>query len=376
MTNKNKNTAMVRYQPSKSLAVGALNAMVQSKGEDWVYQQIANGVLHLSGKAMAWWTARMARANSTSMISVPAPTNVGVALKGNAKLNGSTRIKHRELIAHISGTSMSTFRVNPIDGQTFPYLSTIAAMYDKYIIHSLRVVVVSGVPTTSGGRWYLAWDPDSSDQRPEGSAAMMAMQHSASMSSWQSGTLAIPRSTNNFIAPFVDSLKDHGQFHFQFYGVSSPATDLFVEYDISLLEPNVTSPNSFIGTAFDTLIETGLISNVYGSEIVKQLLAPTPKKFMLAPGKYLIDCFVTASSITPGSWTIASDGNDTSIFQQRSVLNSPGTQLIRKLAIKVGSRGAIVTIGDAYGALTADKCYLTVAPVSESALQEASVCLA
>ena len=143
------------------------------------------------------------------MQAVQAPANVGVAVRGNARLNGSTRIKHRELVGQI--TAGQTYaRVSPMDTSTFPYLSTLAAMYDEYKFHSVKFVLVSSLSTSAGGRWYMAWDPDTSDATPIGTQTIMAMQHSVSMSAWQSGELQIPPSQKKFLSSFRDELKDHG----------------------------------------------------------------------------------------------------------------------------------------------------------------------
>ncbi len=363
------NQQLVKYKPrasSKALTVGALAALVTAKGEDWVIQQVVNGAMFLSRKASEWWASRTSVAAPTDIVSVPAPTSVGVAIRGNARLNGATRIKHRELVTTVTNNQTQIFRVNPVAGNTFPYLSTLATMYDQYTIHSLRFVVVSAMSTTEAGRWYMAWDTDSSDASPESLAAFMAMQHSVSMSAWQSGALTVPSSKTLLTTPFPDALKDHGQFFFAYSGSNvSPTFDLYVEYDVSLTEPNVTSPSMVVGTSFENLIASGTLPVHYGAELIQPLSVPTAKKFLLAPGYYLVTALVTASSITAGSWTISSNGGfNSSILGQNATLNSAGTKLIRTLAIRVDSYGVIVNIGDAYGTLTSDRNHIAVCPIS------------
>jgi len=221
----------------------ALIALIKSNGPTNVAYEIARGGINLSKAAAQWWTQRAASAPQ-EIVTTEAPAAMGAVVRGSPKFNGNIRIRHRELIAANAGNQ--AWRINPVDGSTFPYLSTLATMFDKYRMHSLRFVVVSANATAQAGRWYCAFDPDSQDTPPSAQADFMAMQNSMSMTAWQSGALDVRMDKNvRFCSYTTDNLKDIGRFTLAFIG----SLDLYVEYDVELMDPQNSSASvEFAGT--------------------------------------------------------------------------------------------------------------------------------
>jgi len=369
--------SMVVYRPKsskqaiRSLGIGALQAMIANKGEDWVLQQVQNGMVALSGAARAWWTSSTVKANPSNMMQSSAPASLGVAVRGNARLNGNTRIKHRELIMSPTLTGVPLgFRINPVDSVTFPYLSTIASMYDKYKFHSLKFTLVSSTPTTSGGRWYMAWDPDSQDDVPVENGAFMAMTHSCSMSSWQSGELGVPSSQELFTDYFGGTLKDFGKFWVNAKGATILA-DLFVEYDVSLIAPNVTSPSAVLKGAYQSLIGSGTFGSTLGADVIQQANPAAPKKFRLAPGYWFITSQIQGSTASTASdWTATSLDNTGVSLKQQAATADTGKDVYRSLVV-VSQGGVEITIGDTAGTTLVDqRCSLVITPVSPNAASD------
>ncbi len=355
-----------RAQAAAPLSVEALRAIVGSKGEAWVLQQVASGVVKLSSAAARWWTASVSGAPSTAMVATALPATLGVAVRGNAKMNGSVRIRHRELMATFTAGVTSSWRVNPVDAGTFPYLSTLARMYDRYKIHSLSFVTVAGTPSTAAGRWYAAWDPDSSDSSPVSYGSYMAMEHSVSHSAWQSGSISIaPMSQFRLVEEFPDDLKDHGRFWWT-NNATTGSFDIYVEYDITLDSPNIESPTHVGKGSYDTLLASGAYSFTYGPRLAQPMLVPTAKTFRLAPGFYLIHSHLRGTGLTAGAWTVSDLGGGSSVVGAQRSTTTSTTEVARAVAVSVSSFGAIVVIGDT-GTFTTNRCLLSVSPVSAQA---------
>ncbi len=341
----------------------ALQKLITQRGTQWVVQQVAKGALQLSKAALNWWTSTSTPVVET-ITQVPAPANVGVALRGNAKLNGAIRIKHRELVGSVDGNANFNGRINPADANTFPYLSILARAYDKYKFHGISIYVVSSVPTSAGGRFYLAWDPDSSDATPAGFGAYMAMTHSISMSAWQSGVLNIPPSQEKLLEFFPDDLKDHGKFWFT--SVATGTFDIFVEYDVTLSEPNLDMPVQALKSGFESLITNGSIPFGYGPEIAIPTPTVNTRQFYLSPGRYYISCNMRGASVSPSNWVIVDLGTLTStILAQRAA--SSATEITRMLVVSVSSAGARVNISDVVVTPTSDRVHMVVSPISSGA---------
>jgi hypothetical protein len=364
-------TKMVKYnKPAnkgtlvRTIAKAALSQLIENKGEQWVIQQIQNGAIALSRDAMKWWAGSTANMNSTSVVAVPAPSNVGFAVRGNPKLNGATRFKHRELVGVFTTNSQFGFRVSPANNSLFPYLSTLANMYDEYRFHALRFVIVSATPTSTGGRWYMAWDPDSEDARPQDVNQYMAMQHSVSMSAWQSGELVVPPCQKRYISYFGDTLKDNGAIYVR-NDASGSTFDLYVEYDVELFNPNTGSQTTYLKTGADSIISNGTIAQIYGPQLARPLPAPTARKFQLAAGFYSIAFYGKGTGLALVDWTIAAaddiGGSGPTSITQVAVINST-TNIFRQIAV-AASTTINVTIGDT-GSFTANRTNIVIAPLS------------
>jgi len=219
----------------------ALIALVKSNGSTNVAYEIARGGVNLSRAAASWWAQRTASVPQ-DIVLTEAPGATGAAVRGSAKFNGNIRIKHRELVQ--ANVANAAWRINPVDGSTFPYLSTLATMFDKYKFHSLNFVVVSASSTIVDGRWYCSWDPDSEDLPPVTQSDAMAVRDSLSMPRWQSGNLPVRcDKTVKYCSFKTDALKDTGRFTM----FPSGAQDLYVEYDVELMDPQNSSAVTVFG---------------------------------------------------------------------------------------------------------------------------------
>lgn len=295
------------------LGKDALVALIKSNGMSNVAYEIARGGINLSRAAAQWWAQRSASAPQ-DIVTTEAPVTLGAVVRGSPKFNGNIRIKHRELVA--ASAINQSWRINPVDGTTFPYLSTLATMFDKYRMHSLCFVVVSANSTVNGGRWYIAFDPDSSDTPPTNQIDYMSMRDSLSMGAWQSGNLTVKVDKSvKFCSYVTDSLKDVGRLTLQPVG----SLDLYVEYDVELIDPQNSSPAvEFSGSTLTTSI-LGSPSTRIGADYAR---IAGNGNYDLANGFYQFssyikgtECESNACSITNGIIRTRHSGSTTELWQ-------------------------------------------------------------
>lgn len=342
-----------------AIGVAALQQLINSNGGAWVMQQVAEGAIRLSKAAINYMTSSVAPVKDISVQSAPVSTSL--TLVGNRQLNGAITIKHRELIADISftGAAVKSWVVNPAMGNTFPYLSSIARNYDKYKFNSIRFFVVSSAPTSHGSRYYLAWEPDSTDPVPEVSGGaipsqyLMSMQHSMSTSVWQSAGITVPASNEKFTNMFPDALKDHGRIVLASPGyVSSFNLELYVEYSVRLSEPQVGDSSQFI----EKTIFTDGVVNGRGAQIA---VSAGVKKLLLPPGNYYVSYVLLGVGIARVADSAI--GAESTKFIGSSV----GTTEVHEIAMLRGSQEMTYSMNDTWVSLT--KGSVIVTPLSRDA---------
>lgn len=185
-------------------------------------------------------------------------------LAGTAIANGSSsrstnsamstvRIHNRERISTVSalgpGFSVTTLKINPALSSSFPWLSNIARMFDKYQFHRLVFHYKTFVPTSTAGSVSLAYDPDTLDSPPFNAETLTHEAKWSTNSVWKSFSISIDCSKNGFLYtrtgnPANVDLKtyDWGQLFLATEGV--PLQDLGyveVDYDVTLKDkqPNL-----------------------------------------------------------------------------------------------------------------------------------------
>lgn len=169
------------------------------------------------------------------------------------------RIHETERIGTIIANSTAgsfkadAFVMNPANATTFPWLHSIASLYDKYKFHKLKFTYVNNAPTNVAGNVSLAVDFDTLDTTPANSIGMSNLAKFKTFAPWKSESLDIPvnRRGNNLWLFTEDAkaqantdvdLKTYnlGKFYVSTEGMtaSQVAGYLMVEYDVELLDKN------------------------------------------------------------------------------------------------------------------------------------------
>ncbi len=175
--------------------------------------------------------------------------------------DGGMRIVHHELFGGVTNAASAfanqQFKLQPglstsVSGGMFPWLSAIAARFERYKFHKLGIAYVTKAATSESGTVYIAPDYDSSDPQPGTESQIAAYQDSKSCSPWQNMFVPLdpkclhPNSVPKFVrtgfVPFSDSTDfDAGSINIA--TVSGGSTNgigkLYVFYDVSLYTPNL-----------------------------------------------------------------------------------------------------------------------------------------
>jgi hypothetical protein len=173
----------------------------------------------------------------------------------------SLRIHQMERVANVNSNSTTagafkadTFVLNPADSVTFPWLSSIAKLFDKYKFHKLRFFFINNSPTSIAGNVTMAVDFDTLDSTPANGTQMSNLAKFSTFAPWKQEELSVPvnrAGTNQWlftldnhgtIPPSTD-LKTYnlGNFLISTEGISSTnylVGYLCVEYDVELLDKN------------------------------------------------------------------------------------------------------------------------------------------
>lgn len=189
--------------------------------------------------------------NQVPVASVPTWTGQSKAL----------RIHQMERIANVTANSTTagafkadSYVINPADSVTFPWLSSIAKLFDKYKFHKLRFFFVNNSPTSIAGNVTMAVDFDTLDSTPANGTQMTNLAKFSTFAPWKQEELSIPvnRPGNNSWLFTLDNqgtissnmdLKTYnlGNFLISTEGISTTSYlvgYLCVEYDVELLDKN------------------------------------------------------------------------------------------------------------------------------------------
>lgn len=178
--------------------------------------------------------------------------------------NRSLRVHQTEVIGKVSANStwfpkwndkysVATFPINPANPKTFPWLSYIARLYDKYRFYGLKFMFVNAVSTQTEGNLMMSLDYDTLDAAPANlvQASQLAKYKVSPLYCPCEFSVPVNHPGNNpWLYTFdlsattntVD-LKTYnlGNFFLSLDGVPQDGKDygyLAVEYDVELLDKN------------------------------------------------------------------------------------------------------------------------------------------
>lgn len=217
----------------------------KGKGKTIVPKQPAKTIMPKQGKQTGTYAA--------ARKAIPAAYSVRQGGTSRPRITSSNRglqITHSEMLGSLvsSGTTLTmaanSFVVNPGKYSTFPWLSTLAGNFDKYVMRKFVVRLVSNQPTSTGGKIGIGFDYDSTDPLPTDRNEFFALTHHVECAPWDTIELNVPLDSK---PRFVNShtitdskLIDCGQIIVmsdQIVNTNTQLADIIVEYTVELLEP-------------------------------------------------------------------------------------------------------------------------------------------
>lgn len=219
------------------------------------------------------------------------------------RANNGIRIKHREFVTSLNttnagflGWSTNTtsegpliLMINPGDGVTFPWLSSIAPNFEHYTIHSIKFSYTSSVSSFTRGAIAIVpeYDPHNFMERgsPENLPMLLNKVDALKANVWTNNSMTFKRNLGTKKLVRSSHHTTHNAEHLRqtevavlyvaLYSTDNTIDysfgDLFVEYDISLMTPNYAqrSPKCLHGGFATPAVATG-----YGVAGAHQPLLP------------------------------------------------------------------------------------------------------
>jgi len=150
--------------------------------------------------------------------------------------------------------------VQPGLNSTFPWLSNIALLYDRYKFLKLELEFITSCPTTTSGTVYMAFDPDALDQGPSSTSDMLQYKVNLQFSPFLTQKMAIGKSVMNKILYTRAPAQPLGNADLKTYdlGLFYVTTDntvsgvalgtIRLNYTIQLMDPQPRADNSIGST--------------------------------------------------------------------------------------------------------------------------------
>lgn len=178
-------------------------------------------------------------------VMAPVATNVSNGRSGSKVV----RLVERERVATLAGSAafkvQHTFKINPALPAFLPWLSTMAQLYEKYRVKSIRVMYHNLCGTNTAGNVLMSFDPDVLDSAPSDAVSFSQSTRYIDGAPWRMLTLNVPGSSQSFFtrsgeAPTGSDLKtyDYGQIHIATEAMADEATVGYIEiaYDLEFHE--------------------------------------------------------------------------------------------------------------------------------------------
>jgi hypothetical protein len=214
-------------------------------------------------------------------------------------------VSHREYLQDLPGSvafELTSFRLNPAELTTFPWLSRIATSFEKYKFTKLAFSVSSMAPATSTGSIVLAYEYDPSDAVPTSKRDMLQYDGATRTAPWKSVDVVYANKDEPDDLLYVDPVfsnniairrqNDMGTFLVACEGQAdtSKVAELWVDYSVRFVAPqpkgvcysaNITGTGFANGTA--PVVTSSTIS---GGIFVQIIIVAQDIKVLWLPAGY------------------------------------------------------------------------------------------
>lgn len=210
------------------------------------------GNLPRSTKGQTKPAQSMNTTRSGNDVARAAPVSVATRRTGKApqmKARGAgVTVSHRTFLGPVSSQSAFTptsYSVNPGLVDTFPWLSRVAARYDKYRFTRLRFEYRSVCATNVPGVVMMSFDYNAADQLPLSKSVQAQTIPNAENNVWMNNDLVVPCDNNwRFVRQALVANTDIKTYDLgnlvlsSIYGSGITTGELYVEYTVELEKPS------------------------------------------------------------------------------------------------------------------------------------------
>lgn len=305
--------------------------------------------------------AAQGRVNTTQRPMVSGSPYVG---------DGSTRIRHREFLADISGSvafAVTSFSINPGLTSTFPWCAKYPARgYESYLADNIRFCYESEKSSNTDGSVMLAVDFDASDAAPPNKTQLMAYHNAVRSNVWLEccyeaskadlQKFGVQRYVRSGAVPSGTDIKtyDVGTLFIATQGCvdTSKIGELYIEYDVQLHTPQLDFSDS---ASADSVNLTGAVSVSDSSYLgttptyVGGLLQSSTGNTITfnQVGQFLVE----ANVVGTGFGANPTQTGTATVVAGVSCVNATGTLSVQSYIVTVNNRGETLIL-DYSGATT------------------------
>jgi hypothetical protein len=301
----------------------------------------------------------------------------------------SCRIRHRELIASVTGsvafTVASTLAINPGIAASFPWLSVEAQGWERYRFNRLSYCYYTRTGSNVPGSVILAPDYDAADAAPSSEQVASAFQDTAEDAPWKDIVCRLkpesmhPRQGENFIrttalAANLDiKTYDAGNlFVCTIDGTAVPWGKLWVEYDVEFFTPQLPSAGAVtiaggLVTGANTMTQAnpfGIVPVVDTQAVGLAMSAASVLSFSQL-GTYLLSWRVAGTVITVFPTPTGALG--ATVTTLGGFIDAGAVAAIQMIRVVVDTVGATVSFSLTATTVTTSLAYVGIAPTSSLA---------
>ncbi len=265
-----------------------------------------------------------------------APVSYGSVIKGLPRKPPVVPISRLEYIGDVIGSTapfslVNSYRINPGQIATFPWLAQNAKLYDMYRFKRLRFIYMGKTSTANTGEVNLIFDPDPTDSAPASDAEALQYQARLSAPVWvDEAFLEIPPADLQRLPKFLVreatvaselTTFDVGVLHLTVGGNAAAVKvgQLWADYDVEFYAPQIIAtgfvPLKF-SSQFTIVAQQNLVSATpttlnFGTAVFNPLgLAPVAGVFSGMSGGFSLysQQTMTCTPMTSGTLTIRKNG--------------------------------------------------------------------
>lgn len=297
--------------------------------------------------------------------------------------DGRVRVRHREYISDVSGSvafAASSFSINPGLSSIFPWLSILATQFESYVFRSLKFDYETQKSASTSGSLMMAVDFDAADAVPVNKQQIMAFHNAVRSAVWEECQYSSdgPDLKKFGVQRYIRSVDLAANLDIKTYDVgnlivatqgeadTSAIGELYVEYDVDLITPQVSADAASAYSASITTTGASAANEFTGVQTVVGGLPITASGKTITfnrVGQYLCLLYMTGVTATNVPATLSGTATSTAIESVLPFDNGATTKNVISWLVSVTDRGQTCIVDvTACWVVSLSSCVLRVAP--------------